>query len=172
MFVCVLYGNIPDLSRPLFQWPFEYISSKFQIFHVISIFHLPLATGDSINKFTQAAPVLWPINVTAPISPPNVPILSLTHCNAAIWSNKPKLLTVWSLVPGFKKPLKPILYSYIIILILSYVLLLYRFLGGGGVQGAEQRGNGNFWEWDNFTCKRHSDDRVANINNLKTTEKW
>lgn len=47
-------------------------------------YHLPLATGDNINKFTHAAPVLWPINVTAPISPPNVPILSLTHCNAAI----------------------------------------------------------------------------------------
>lgn len=45
---------------------------------------LPLATGDSISRLTQAAPVPCPINVTEPISPPNVPILSLTHCNAAI----------------------------------------------------------------------------------------
>lgn len=52
----------------------------------------------------HAAPVLCPINVTALLSPPNASILSLIHCNAAIWSSKPKLLDVWSLKPGFKKP--------------------------------------------------------------------
>lgn len=40
----------------------------------------------------------------SPTSPPNRAILSLTHCNAAIWSSNPKLLAVLPVVPGLKNP--------------------------------------------------------------------
>lgn len=43
-------------------------------------------------------------NGNLPTSPPNAAILSLTHCKAAIWSSKPKLLAVLPFVLGLRKP--------------------------------------------------------------------
>ncbi|KAF7287553.1 hypothetical protein GWI33_005917 [Rhynchophorus ferrugineus] len=44
---------------------------------------------DVKRKFTQAAPVPWPNNVTLVGSPPKNAIFSCIQCKAAIWSIRP-----------------------------------------------------------------------------------
>lgn len=66
--------------------------------------YIPLATGDTIKIFANAAPCPWPIKVTMFGLPLNAGRFSLSQCKPATRSISPKFPWALPFVPVFKNP--------------------------------------------------------------------
>lgn len=64
---------------------------------------LPRDNGESLSKWTDIPPALWPITVTRFGSPPKDSMFRWTHLSATVWSRKP-ILPLHSGIPRLRKP--------------------------------------------------------------------
>lgn len=89
------------------MWPNLYLNESVKCLSMkLKSLHLRRAINPMVSKCKASTQLneFVLLNCYLPTSPPKAAMLSFTHCNAAIWSNNPKLLAVWSLVPGWRKP--------------------------------------------------------------------